>query len=174
MGPAYKHAKHKQTQLLTFTQMLWAPAWWESASADLPERWLEPRAQPDPFPGLSLKASHPLDCSFTSSTNFLIRLAPGQAPEGPPVSMPPLCPLCTHCITCSTATAKRAPGDYKYVSCSWAKGHVYFPPWTTTWPAAKTKIRQCVFFPRNDNYSTPNIFQTSTTKMEKAFQKIIY
>lgn len=30
------------------------------------------------------------------------------------------------------------------------------------------------FFPRNDNYSYPNIFQTSTTKMEKAFQKIIY
>lgn len=74
----------------------------------------------------------------------------------------------------STATTKRAPRDYTHAHCSWAKGLVYFPSWTTTWPAAKTKILLCVFFPRNDNYSTLNIFQTSTTKMEKAFEEIIY
>lgn len=38
----------------------------------------------------------------------------------------------------------------------------------------KQKYCNAVFFPRNDNYSTLNIFQTSATKMEKAFQKIIY
>ena len=115
---------------------------------------------------------HLSDRSFGSSSNFLIRHAPGWAPERAPrfyavfVSF-----VYPRCKPSSTATA---PGDYKYVSCSWAKGCVYFPSWTTTWPAAKTKILQCVFFPRNDNYSTPNIFQTSTTKMEKASQKIIY
>lgn len=118
---------------------------------------------------------HLSDRSFGSSTNFLIRYAPGRAPERAPrfyaVFVSFVYPWRK---PSSTATAERAPGDYKYVSCSWAKGRVYFPSWTTTWPAAKTKILQCVFFPRNDNYSTPNIFPTSTTKMEKAFQKIIY
>lgn len=107
--------------------------------------------------------------------SFLISLVLGQAPERAPrfyavfvfFVYPRRKPS-------STTTAKRARGDYKYVTCSWAKGRVYFPSCMTTWPAAKTKILQRVFFPRNDNYSTPNIFQTSTTKMEKAFQKTIY
>lgn len=132
--------------------------------------------QPHSLPTLFLwRPPHPSDCSFGSSTSFLISPVLGQAPERAPrfyavfvfFVYPRRKPS-------STTTAKRAPRDYKYVSCSWAKGRVYFPSWTTTWPAAKTKILQCVFFPRNDNYSTPNIFQTSTTKMEKAFQKIIY
>lgn len=129
-----------------------------------------------PFPQLFLwRPPHPSDCSFSSSTSFLISPVLGQAPERAPrfYAVFVFFVYPRHKPS-STTTAKRAPRDYKYVSCSWAKGHVYFPSWTTTWPAAKTKILQCVFFPRNDNYSTPNIFQTSTTKMEKAFQKIIY
>ena len=122
-----------------------------------------------PFPGLSVKTSPPLsDRSFGSRSSFLIRRALGRAPERPPVSMPSVHPRC------EPSSTSKAAGDCKHASCSWAKGCVYSPSWTTTWPVAKTKILQCVFFPRNDNYSTPNIFRTSTTKMEKASQKIIY
>lgn len=128
-----------------------------------------------PFSGLFLWGlSTLLTVSLAPAPTSSSALPWAKPLKGPQVSMPSLYSLCTH-----GANPRQPPPP---------RGH---PETTNMWAAAeqrdvftfhpelqldlqqKQKYCNVYFFPRNDNYSTPNIFQTSTTKMEKAFQKII-
>lgn len=167
VSPQTNEQRLPSPQMYTLT---WRPFFMRKGFSLQTTRTFQNHSCPSPLI-LSPKVSPPSD---RLRLQLPTRHAMDQLPQGPCVSMLSLCSLCTHGVNPHPLQPPRGHRDYTHAHCSWAKGLIYFPSWTTTWPAAKTKILLCVFFPRNDNYSTLNIFQTSTTKMEKAFEEIIY
>lgn len=101
---------------------------------------------------------------------------PGLSPlKGARVSMPPLYSLCTHSVN----PPPPPPRGHRETTNMWAAAEqrdvfTFHPELQLDLWQKQKYCNVYFFFPRNDNYSYPNIFQTSTTKMEKAFQKIIY
>lgn len=120
---------------------------------------------------LSLKAFPPLlGCFFSSHTLPNQASSWGKPLRGPHVSMASLCSLCTQC---TNAGPQRPPRGHPIQVCGLqlSKGMCWLSTlnYNLTWSKNKNTV-MCIFFPE----MIIIVLQTSTTKMEKALQKIIY
>lgn len=107
---------------------------------------------------LSLKAFPPfLDCFFSSHTLPNQASSWGKLLRGPHISMASLCSLCTRCINAGPQRPPRGHPRRQVCGLQLSKGMCWLSTlnYNLTWSENKNTV-MCIFFPRNDNYSTPN------------------